>query len=378
MRLVCLAVLALAACSGRMGTNRAPGPPSELHFSSVSVGFAHTCGLTDSGLALCWGYGAGGQFGDGIKHNSVTPVAVISAPNFRTLVSGGNNSCGVNADGAAFCWGPEPDAQLRGFAHQSSATPVRTAEGLRLTSLALGFTHSCGLTVSGEAWCWGYGGAGMLGNGSGANSITPVAVSGSLRFTTLTAGNAFTCGVASDAAAYCWGVGSYGRLGDGSSVRVATTPTAVAGGLKFTTLSAGYYHACGVTSTSRAYCWGADSLGELGDGKKGAQSATPVAVEGGLTFVTVSVGSQHSCGVTTRGAAYCWGNNVSGQLGDGTTTQSSVPVAVAGGLTFGSLSSRGARTCGVATSGIVYCWGWATTGAINERSSVPVRLGGSP
>jgi alpha-tubulin suppressor-like RCC1 family protein len=70
-------------------------------------------------------------------------------------------------------------------------------------------------------------------------------------------------------------------------------------------------------------------LGQLGDGTT-TDRTSPVPVLGGLTFARVSAGNGHTCGVTTDGVAYCWGNNNYGQLGNGTTTNSSVPVKVAG------------------------------------------------
>ena len=100
--------------------------------------------------------------------------------------------------------------------------------------------------------------------------------------------------------------------------------------LPFRQVSAG---TCGVTPDHRAYCWGDNFLGQLGDGTT-TDRLTPVAVAGGLRFREVSTGFVHTCGVTPDDRAYCWGLNASGQLGDGTTTNRLTPVAVAGGLRF--------------------------------------------
>jgi len=94
-------------------------------------------------------------------------------------------------------------------------------------------------------------------------------------------------------------------------------------------VSAGQFHSCGVTTSARAYCWGGNDFGEIGDGTSDINRASPVAVAGGLTFARVSAGFEsHSCGVTPDGRAYCWGANGFGQLGNGTVVQSLVPVAV--------------------------------------------------
>jgi alpha-tubulin suppressor-like RCC1 family protein len=146
----------------------------------------------------------------------------------------------------------------------------------------------------------------------------------------------FACGLTPSGAAYCWGNNNYGQLGTGTTITSAS-PVAVAGGLTFVALSVGFYQACGLTLSGAAYCWGDNSYGELGNGTttgpqlcgQRACSLTPSLVAGGLTFATVSAKGD-VCGVTTSGVAYCWGWNGEGELGDGTTTSSNVPIKVAG------------------------------------------------
>jgi alpha-tubulin suppressor-like RCC1 family protein len=127
--------------------------------------------------------------------------------------------------------------------------------------------------------------------------------------------------------------------------------------LTFATVSGGGDHTCGVTTGGTAYCWGDNGLGQLGTGTT-TNSATPVAVAGGLTFAAVSASTgSFTCGLTVGGAAYCWGANDVGMLGTGSSGQSSVPVAVAGGLRFGALSTGYDHTCALTANGTPYCWG---------------------
>jgi len=118
----------------------------------------------------------------------------------------------------------------------------------------------------------------------------------------------------------------------------------------------GTNHKCGITTVGAAYCWGDNRQGQLGDGGT-TSSATPVAVAGGLTFASISTGGAHSCGLTAAGFAYCWGFNNSGQVGDSTTTDRWSPVAVKGGFTFAALVAGGLHTCGLTTTAATYCWG---------------------
>ena len=105
------------------------------------------------------------------------------------------------------------------------------------------------------------------------------------------------------------------------------SPVLVAGGVTFAAVSAGESHTCGVTAAGAAYCWGDNFLGKLGDGTTTNRSS-PGLVAGGVSFAAVRADGNHTCGVTAVGAAYCWGFNGYGQLGDGTTTDRLTPVRV--------------------------------------------------
>ncbi|CAN5389525.1 hypothetical protein BH09GEM1_BH09GEM1_38910 [soil metagenome] len=116
---------------------------------------------------------------------------------------------------------------------------------------------------------------------------------------------------------------------------------------------------CRLNSSGAAYCWGGNAQGQVGDGTTTNRTA-PVAVATGLTFTALGNGSQgfHNCALVSGGVAYCWGANAAGQLGNGTQSNSNVPVAVAGGLAFKSLSTGALSTCGITTANALYCWGW--------------------
>src|SRR5436309_2996341 len=202
----------------------------------------------------------------------------------------------------------------------------------------------------------------------------------SLVFAQVSAGVTHTCGVTTSGAAYCWGSNNSGQLGAPESnqceigyyggVPCSTSPVAVVGGRTFATVSAGNgYHTCGVTTGGAAYCWGDNTWGQLGDGST-TGSGTPVLVSGGLSFAVVSAGGNYTCGLTTSGGPYCWGSNFNGQLGTGVFSGPNLlPTAVSGGLTFAAVSAGGAHTCGRTAAGTVYCWGSNTDGELGNGST---------
>ena len=148
-----------------------------------------------------------------------------------------------------------------------------------------------------------------------------------------------------------------------------TSPTQPAA-RPFAKMSAGGAGTCGVTAGGAAYCWGSNFSGQLGDGTTTDRSS-PVLVTGGVSFAAVSAGpgGDFTCGVTSGGAVYCWGYNGNGELGDGTTTNRSSPVLVMGGVSFAAVSAGGAHTCGVTAGGAVYCWGLNSSGQLGDGTT---------
>jgi len=245
------------------------------------------------------------------------------------------------------------------------AGPVSpAAAALASVQVATGTAFTCALAPSGQTYCWGKNDSGQLGDNTTTDRPTPVAVQqGAVTFMSLTAEDNSTCGLTGAGAAWCWGYNGEGELGD-NSITDRHTPVAVQqGGVTFTSISAGNDHACGLTSVGATWCWGWNGYGQLGDNTI-TDRHTPVAVQqGGVTFTSISAAHGHTCGLTGAGAAWCWGNNEDGGLGDNTTTNQHTPVAVQqGGVTFSSISTGGYHTCGLTGAGAAWCWGWNGTG----------------
>ena len=198
-----------------------------------------------------------------------------------------------------------------------------------------------------------------------------------LVFSQVSAGTHHSCGVTSDDRAYCWGRNSDGQLGDGTTTR-RVVPVPVAGTLRFRQISAGFSSTCAVTTDYRAYCWGTNDIGQLGDGTTDRR-LQPAAVAGGHQFREVQTTFQHACGVTySTKRGYCWGDNRNGQLGVGNNTgpetgyygsYSSKPVAVIGGSTFRRVSPGYNHSCGVTTDNRVFCWGYNRYGQVGDSST---------
>ncbi len=360
-----------------------------LPLTDITTGGTHSCGIA-RGQVYCWGTDSNGALGLGATTSASTPTLVSGlAGTLVTDVSAGTSHTCAVADGTAFCWGLNSNGRLGNGTTTSSNVPVAVStggvlSGRTVTAVSAGDAHSCAV-ADGLAFCWGLNTYGRIGDGGTTQRTSPVAVrtaSGILSGRTVTdisAGTAHTCVVA-DGLAFCWGLNTNGRIGDGSTTQrtspvAVTTATGILSGRTVTDVSAGSAHTCAVAD-GLAYCWGLNTNGRLGDGTTTSR-ATPVAVVGPVAstgnVTAVSAGSTHSCAIAD-GAAYCWGNNGNGQLGNGgTATTVSTPVAVStsgvlSGRTLRSISAGSNTSCAAGgTPGS--CWGLGSSGQLGNGST---------
>lgn len=376
-------------------------PVTPIELDRVTAGYRHACGLTPSGEAYCWGDNFVGQLGDGTETRRTLATPVLGGMTFTDIDAGRIHTCALATGGSAYCWGSNANGQL-GDSTQALqwSEPVAVAGGHVFESIDAGDWHTCARTANDEGWCWGTNTTHQLGytwnadcpvfGGEYCIDRYPRAISGSFEFTMLSAGRLHSCGVTTAEEAYCWGISGEGQLGDGATTLSGRLGVLVAGGLAWSEVvaagnnSAGG-HTCGVTTDGDAYCWGGSA--ELGDGT--TLGYTPRLVTGGGQYLTItakggSVDNAHTCAITTGGAAYCWGANGDGQVGDGTDEHRPTPVAVAGGHVFTTISAGGVDeengfTCATATDGYAYCWGRNGLGQLGDGTyypkNVPVRVG---
>jgi alpha-tubulin suppressor-like RCC1 family protein len=326
--------------------------------TSIELGKAgHACAYLGAGGTKCWGRNAFGQVGNGTTDHQLLPGNPVGGP-FPKLGLTTDASCGLRPDGELWCWGRNGSGQL-GLppnTPRQSTVPVQANTALRFSSIAVGELHGCGIHQDQRASCWGLNSSGQRGNGStdSLNDFDPVV--GGRFFSSLAAGLSFTCGI-SQGRVYCWGNNAWGQAGIGTTNTDEVSPQAVLLDREAVVLTASGRHACLVTDTGDAYCWGANGSGQLGVGASSISQATPVPVAGGIGFTQLAAGALHTCGLTQDGRAYCWGANSEGQLGTGSYAASPAPVEVATQQRFASLSAGQASTCGITQDQRLYCWG---------------------
>lgn len=376
-------------------------------YTAISAGWDHTCALDARGRAWCWGQDAHGQLGSRKTRNRMkarcannrcvewAPTAVAGRHRFRVISAAWGTTCAIDTRSKAWCWGYDTSGQVgNGQGDQETncwwdfhcePRPVVVAGQRHFTDVSVGPTHSCALDKRGSAWCWGEDDFGELGDGRRPRrkqgtcdeqktcEFKAVAVRGGVRFDTITVGTGHTCGLDGQGRAWCWGEGDEGQLGSGEflqgqrkcqhdgngympNVACEYQPVRVLGGHVFVGIDGrNGEHTCAIDTQDRAWCWGQDTDGELGDTIAGHPDGyclgtsgrfhceyQPVPVVGGHSYTTIAVGRDGggyggvSCGLNADGRAYCWGSGQFGQTGDGsyTTETRYQPTPVADDHTF--------------------------------------------
>jgi alpha-tubulin suppressor-like RCC1 family protein len=199
----------------------------------VTAGGLHAC-ARNGGTVTCWGAGANGQLGHGMKPvNQRSPVTVTGLSGATHVSAGRKHTCAVSG-GAVSCWGDNTQGQLGDNSTMERTTPVPVMNLTQVTSVSAGgadttgnASHTCAIVSGGAVWCWGGGTSGQLGNAGNADSPLPVQVTLG-GFSQVSAGGEMTCGLRNDGSVWCWGRGDRGRLGDGRGMS-SNVPVRVSG-----------------------------------------------------------------------------------------------------------------------------------------------------
>jgi alpha-tubulin suppressor-like RCC1 family protein len=306
-----------------------------------------------------------------------------------SVSAGSSHSLAVTSQGRMYAWGLNGSGQLGDGTSNNRSTPTlinvpSLQSGETIAQVTAGYYHSLAVTTQGRVYAWGYNGDGQLGDGTTTRRTTPTLINvPSLQsgetIAQVTAGDVHSLAVTTQGRVYAWGYNSEGQLGDGTTTR-RTTPTLInvpnlQSGETIAQVTAGYDHSLAVTTQGRVYAWGNNGSGQLGDGTSNNRS-TPTLInvpnlQSGESMAHISAGSSHSLAVTTQGRVYAWGWNGEGQLGNGTTTSHNTPTLInvpnlQSGESMAHVSAGFGHSLAVTTQGLVYTWGWNGSGQLGD------------
>lgn len=347
-------------------------PTAFTSTSALAAGFAHSVALRSDGTVWAWGDNSEGALGDGTTSNHSLPVLVAGISAVKAIAAAGGFSLALNADGSVWGWGNSDYGQL-GIMASINKQAIQIAGLSNVRKIAAGYFDALAIDNGDAVWSWGN------------FSPTPVRVSGIAGATAIAAGMNHRLALLRDGSLRAWGTNSNGQLGLGSTSN-ASHPTLIRSLSNVIAIAAGTQHSLALRADGTVWSWGDNSDGQLGDGTT-TQRTVPVAVAGvgGIgqlsSVVAIAAGPYHSLAIKSDGRVIVWGQNIYGQLGDGSTqNHRSLPVALAL-TTVSAISAFTAHSLALKNDGSVWAWGLSNQGEVGDGTTTwrtaPVRVGGT-
>lgn len=334
----------------------------EFGWQQVAGGIGDTCGVSEDGIAWCWGLNTYGQLGVGDTHDRDFPTRVDDA-HWLGLWPGGS-TCGVRVSHTLWCWGNNNAGQLGTGDTKSQRRPTRVGRSQHWLLAESGVAHACGIRTSGSLWCWGLNEFGQLGLGDQIDRHVPTQVLPGTRWADVVTGSNSTCAIQQNSTLWCWGSNVDGNLGLGRGPAFLTVPTEVGSRRGWVSIDLGAAHTCATRVDQTLWCWGNNEYGQLGVGdRKNRFHPTRVGTAHDWGEVATGLDGNHTCAITAVKTLWCWGYNKGGELGLGDTRNRTSPSEV-GRASDWSMIHLGDQHSTALRGHTLWTWGWNLEGQL--------------
>lgn len=328
----------------------------------------HTLGIKSDGTLWAWGRNNNGQLGDGTTTQRNIPTPITTATNWVSVASGFYHSLGIKNDGTLWAWGENYAGKLGDGTTTTRYIPTQIGTATNWLSVSAGNQHSLGIKSDGTLWAWGNNLYGQLGDGTTTSRSIPTQI-GSATWLSVAAGPFHNLGLKSDGTLWVWGNNLWGQLGDGTTTS-RSIPTQIGTATNWVTIATGGgSFSLGIKSDGTLWAWGQNMYGQLGDGTTTTRY-TPTRIGTANNWLSVAAGTYYSLGIKSNGTAYAWGLNNFGQLGDGTIFQRHAPTQI--GTNWVSVIGGGFHSLGRKKDGSAYAWGINVYGALGDGTTTGV------
>ncbi len=373
----------LGAEEGSNTSRSIPGQEDtpEYNWTFISAGFNHTVALKSNGTLWAWGANDNSQLGDGTSTYREIPVQESTlAENWTSISASSSHTIAIKSNGTLWAWGNNSTGKLGDGTLTLRTTPTQEVTGSTLwskTTAASG--HTIALRSDGSLWSWGSNCGGLLGRGTDGNHSFPAQeTTGATDWSFLSAGAGYTMALKADGTLWGWGNNQKEQLGDGTTINRQTPVQESTQATDWLSVSAGYFHTLALKTDGTLWGWGENSAGQLGDGSNIEKSVPTQESSKATNWVSIAAGGDHTLALQSNGSLWSWGDNSSGQLGDGSNSSRNSPGLVSSQANeWSSISVTGSSSIALKTDNTLWGWGNNWYGQLgtgtNSNSNIPIK-----
>lgn len=339
--------------------------PLDFFVNSITVSAYrdHNFAWNQQGNVWGWGLNNRGQLGDGTISDKNIATSIPALDGFSMISTGFRQNIGLRSDGTVWTWGED---------YREQAVPLTKIEGLEnIVSISSGLLHYLALKDDGTVWAWGSNDLGQLGNGTINNASTPIQVIGLDSVVSITGSYYNSMALREDGTVWIWGDGIRGVLGYNAPIDYKQlTPIQIKGLENVMQVDMSYLHGAALKKDGTVWTWGFNESGQLGDGSV-ADHATPYQVQGLAGVVKISASYAHTLALTKDGKVWSWGNNYYGEIGDGSGVQKRlVPVRAANLEGIVDIEAGELYSLATKKNGSIWAWGNNMYGQLGNGTKI--------